>query len=144
MKAQQLLFIWNNAVEKGLLEQLGYLHGVNNTSIHLVRNHQTRQRTKHIEAQHHFVKDLWDDQTLEINYINISLNEADICTRNVLVRHHENYKSNIREGRLYIRNEYKTLTLNCLKGKCQSCKLCLSNQITSRGRNGFKENKNGC
>ena len=92
-----------------LLEEPGPLLGDNKASIHLVKNCQASQRTKQIKTRHHFVRDLWEDQILEISYINTNLNKADICTKNVSVRNHKNHKSSFRNKVLNFMKDYDDL-----------------------------------
>jgi hypothetical protein len=109
LATQELLFTQNLLKEMGGCETPGMLFEDNVGAIHLVKNRQVGQRTKHIDCRHHFMRDTWEEGKMTINYVDTNNNEADICTKNVIPTLHEKHRNNIREGQLNIWNEYETL-----------------------------------
>ena len=58
--------------------------------------------TKHIDISHHFLRDLWEKGDLGAAHIPGEENEADICTKNIIVRLHQRHRGRIREGKLWL------------------------------------------
>jgi hypothetical protein len=51
-------------------------------AIFLAKNTTTGQRTKHIDVRYHFIRELVEDGTIEIEFVKTLDNEADIYTKN--------------------------------------------------------------
>nr|GEX73138.1 retrovirus-related Pol polyprotein from transposon TNT 1-94 [Tanacetum cinerariifolium] len=72
---------------KGLLEELGVeLNRVtvncdNQGAIHLSRNHVFHERTKHINVQYHFIREVLEAKTVEVLKVGTEHNAADALTK---------------------------------------------------------------
>lgn len=72
---------------KGLLSSFGIEQGSikiycdNQSAIHLSKNQQFHNRTKHIDIKHHFVRDQIEKGYIEILKVHTSLNAADMLTK---------------------------------------------------------------
>jgi len=68
----------------------------NTGAIFLVKNQQVGARTKHIDVRHHFIRDLHEEGSLIVKYIESRFNEADMMTKNLqlelFLRHCENVR----------------------------------------------------
>ena len=53
----------------------------NLSSIKLVRNPVMHQRTKHIELEHHYIREKYDDGTIVITYVPTHSQQADLLTK---------------------------------------------------------------
>ena len=53
----------------------------NISSIKLVRNPLMHQRTKHIELEHHYIREKYDDGTIDITYVPTHSQQADLLTK---------------------------------------------------------------
>jgi hypothetical protein len=53
----------------------------NQSSIKLVKNAEFHQRTKHIDVKFHFIRALQEEQVIDVTYINIDVQLADILTK---------------------------------------------------------------
>ena len=75
---------------KMLLETMGIevqlpiqIYADNVGALFLAENAGTSQRTKHIDIRYHFIRDLIENGTIQINFIKTTDNDADIYTKNV-------------------------------------------------------------
>ena len=69
---------------KMLLETIGLrIYADNVGALFLAENAGTSQRTKHIDIRYHFIRDLIENGTIQINFIKTTENDADIYTKNV-------------------------------------------------------------
>ena len=86
--AQELVFL------RGLLSDLGVfnnqsadspplLHGDNQGAIALATNPVAHRRTKHIDIRHHYLRELVEDKTFQLQYVPTASNLADILTKNL-------------------------------------------------------------
>jgi hypothetical protein len=55
----------------------------NTGAIHMTKNRTTGGRTKHIDTRYHFIRELVDDGTIEVNFVGTADNEANMFTKNV-------------------------------------------------------------
>ena len=53
----------------------------NTSAIKLASNQECKSRTKHIATRHHFVRELVQNRTIEISYMESKYNIADILTK---------------------------------------------------------------
>ena len=67
-------------------------------AIFLVKNQQVGQRTKHISIRAHFIRDLWSQGYLDIQFVCSEDNESDICTKNVTEEILNLFSPHIRNG----------------------------------------------
>jgi len=71
----------------------------NTGAIFLVQNQQVGARTKHIDVRHHFIRELHEEGSLIVKYIESRFNEADMMTKNLqlelFLRHSENVRLRI-------------------------------------------------
>jgi hypothetical protein len=72
----------------------------NTGAIYLVKNQQVGQRTKHISIRAHFIRDLWSQGYLDVQFIRSEDNESDICTKNVTDKIMSLFSPHIRNGTL--------------------------------------------
>ena len=77
--------VWLN----GLLEELGKekeicaLYSDSQSAIHLAKNPAFHSRTKHIPMRYHYIRDLVEDEVLQLLKIQGSENPADMLTKSV-------------------------------------------------------------
>ena len=82
--AKELLFIYNLVISMEKDLELPIIMNVDNTgAIYLANNYSTGPRTKHIDIQTHFVRDLIINGILKVVFIKSEDNDADIFTKNV-------------------------------------------------------------
>ena len=55
----------------------------NEGAIFLAKNQQVGMRTKHIDVKYHFIRDLVQENYLDIRYVRSEENYADVLTKNV-------------------------------------------------------------
>jgi hypothetical protein len=72
----------------------------NTGAIFLVKNQQVGQRTKHISIRAHFIRDLWSQGYLDVQFVRSEDNESDICTKNVTEKIMALFSPHIRNGTL--------------------------------------------
>jgi hypothetical protein len=80
-----------------LLQQLGFtmsrptlIHVDNQSCTALAQNPVHHQRTKHIDIQHHFVRELVSEKVIELKYVPTEENIADVFTKGLgKQRHHD-------------------------------------------------------
>ena len=87
--AQELVFL------RGLLCDLGVidntvsadspllLYGDNQGAIALATNPIAHKRTKHIDIRHHYLRELVEAKTLQVQYVPNANNLADVLTKNL-------------------------------------------------------------
>lgn len=82
--AQEAVFL------RALLNELGYtqrqptiMQQDNQGAICLSKNPGNHKRTKHIDIRHHYIRDLFEDGTIQPQYISTEFMEADILTKNL-------------------------------------------------------------
>ena len=74
---------------RSLLRELGYeqatstvlLHSDNQGSIKLAHNPVNHSRTKHIDVQHHFIRELVEQEVVQLQYCPSHVNVADVLTK---------------------------------------------------------------
>jgi len=68
----------------------------NTGAIFLVKNQQVGAKTKHIDVGHHFIRELHEEESLIVKYMESRFNEADMMTKNLqlelFLRHCENVR----------------------------------------------------
>jgi hypothetical protein len=75
----------------------------NTGAIFLVKNQQVGQRTEHISIRAHFIRDLWIQGHLDVQFIWSEENVTDICTKNATFSPH------IRNGTLRCWRDWEQL-----------------------------------
>ena len=55
----------------------------NKGAIFMIRNHQTGQRTRHIDIRHHWMRNLQAEKEIDVIYRNTLDNASDIETKNL-------------------------------------------------------------
>jgi hypothetical protein len=80
---------------RSFLEQLGYkqlepttIYGDNQSAIALVKNPELHVRTKHIDVAIHYVRELAEDNLIDIQYISTKEMLADILTKPLQKQRH--------------------------------------------------------
>ena len=72
-----------------LLEEIGYKLGPlpvcsdNQGAIFISSNPITERRSKHIDIRYHYVRELVEDKKIEVFYISMDNNRADLFTKNL-------------------------------------------------------------
>jgi hypothetical protein len=66
----------------------------------LVKNQQVGQQTKHISIQEHFIRDLWSQGHLDVQFVHSENNESNTCTKNVTEKILTTFSPHIRDGTL--------------------------------------------
>jgi hypothetical protein len=69
-------------------------------TIFLVKNQQVSSRTKHIDIRNHFMRDLQEEQDLDVRFKRSENNSVDIITKNTTREVHEKHSKSIRKGNL--------------------------------------------
>jgi hypothetical protein len=82
----------------------------NTGAIFLVKNQQVGQRTKHISIRAHFIRDLWNQGHLDVQFVRSEDNESDICTKNVTEKILAIFSPHIRNGTLRCWRDWSRLT----------------------------------
>ena len=57
------------------------IHGDNQSALRLVANPEFHSRTKHIDVQHHYIRELLEDGTISVEYVSTSKMAADCLTK---------------------------------------------------------------
>jgi hypothetical protein len=80
---------------RGLLKEIGceqegatVLYGDNQGSIALAKNPVYHARTKHIDVQHHFIRNLVEGKEIDLEYVHTSQNIADVLTKPLVKAKH--------------------------------------------------------
>ena len=94
-----------------LLKQNGILFGDNVGAIAQVKNRQCGARTKHIDIRHQFMRDLWEDRTLRVEYIPTDENEADIYTKTTYATIHHKHRGKVREDKMWLNRVFNPPTI---------------------------------
>ena len=71
------------------------VQGDNVGAIWLAKNSSVSERTKHVDLQAHFVRDMIKDQVIEINFVKSAENDSDIMTKNQQGQHYLYAKSKL-------------------------------------------------
>jgi hypothetical protein len=98
--AQEVKFINMLLEEFGRCIKPAILFCDNTGALHLVRNAQVSQRTKHIDVRHCFVRELQASNELSTRFIRGEDNASDLTTKNVSVGIHNQHSGHIRNGTL--------------------------------------------
>jgi hypothetical protein len=109
LATQELLFMQMLLKELGECEYPGVILEDNTGAIFLVKNQQVGQRTKHIDVRYHFIREHYDKGEIDITYTRSENNEADIGTKNTTENLHQKHAGNIRNGTMYIRENWNDL-----------------------------------
>ena len=80
--AKELVFLAGIIMELGLeLDERPTINCDNQGAIKLARNNGYSPRTKHIDVRHHYIRELLEENVLELNYVPSAENLADIFTK---------------------------------------------------------------
>ena len=72
----------------------------NQEAIFLANNRKVCMRTKHIDIRHHFLRDMVDDKDIDIKYIRIEENPADIMMKNCSEADYVKHMKRIKDGEI--------------------------------------------
>jgi hypothetical protein len=67
-------------------------------AIFLAKNKNASERTKHVDARHHYVRELIEENFLEVIFVPTEENIADIFTKNLDVKGFELFQSVLLDG----------------------------------------------
>ena len=93
---QEMLFVRNLLLSIGITVELPAPLFVDNVSaIFIAKNASTKGRTKHMDIRFHFVRELIEDNIIEIKFVKSDDNTADIFTKNTsratFLKHRERF-----------------------------------------------------
>ncbi|GJU36933.1 hypothetical protein Tco_1185287 [Tanacetum coccineum] len=77
----QLLWIQNQMMDYGFNFMNTKIHIDNESTICIVKNHVYHSSTKHIEIQHHFIRDCYEKRLIDVVKIHTDNNVADLLTK---------------------------------------------------------------
>ena len=80
---QDLKFVCMFYQETGIGILPGIIYEDNEGAIFLAKNQQVGMRTKHIDVKYHFIRDLVQDNYLDIRYVRSEEHYAGVLTKNV-------------------------------------------------------------
>ncbi len=85
MCAQEIKFVSTllHEIAPNHVERPSILREDNTGAIFTAQNHQIGARTKHIDVKFHHVKDMVEDGELELRFVRLEHNFADLMTKNV-------------------------------------------------------------
>jgi hypothetical protein len=81
MSAKQHIWLKHALIELGLKDIPSALSCDNNGAIDLAHNPRVGDRSKHIDVQYHFTRELVEKGDLTVLHIDSEYNPADICTK---------------------------------------------------------------
>jgi hypothetical protein len=81
----------------------------NTGAIFLVKSQQVGQQTKHISIRAHFIRDLWNEGNLDVQFVRSEDNESNICTKNATEKILTTFSPHIREGTLKCWRNYNNM-----------------------------------
>ncbi|KAI3764834.1 hypothetical protein L2E82_14851 [Cichorium intybus] len=79
--AKELIWLKNFLSELGMQQEDCVLHCDNQSAVHLAKNPVFHSRTKHIQMRYHFIRELINDETLNLKKILGTKNPADMFTK---------------------------------------------------------------
>ncbi|GKE82588.1 hypothetical protein Tco_1552588, partial [Tanacetum coccineum] len=77
----QVLWIQNQMMDYGFNFMNAKIHIDNESTICIVKNPVYHSRTKHIEIQHHFIRDRYEKRFIDVIKIHTDANVADLLTK---------------------------------------------------------------
>ena len=83
------------------VQKTSVIHKDNQGIIFLLKNRQVGMSTKHIDICHHFMRDIVEDQDIDIKYIRIEENPVDIMMKNNSEADFVKHTKRITEGKLW-------------------------------------------
>ncbi|GJU47024.1 putative ribonuclease H-like domain-containing protein [Tanacetum coccineum] len=78
---EQVLWIQNQIMDYGFNFMNTKIHINNESTISIVKNPFYHSRTKHIEIQHHFIRDCYEKRLIDVIKIHTDVNVADLLTK---------------------------------------------------------------
>ena len=96
--AKDTTFTANLLSELGEIEWPSILAEDNTGAIFLSRNRQVGARTKHIDVRYHFIREKVEAGLIQVDYVNTTRNPADLLSKNVVQRIHDNHAYDISNG----------------------------------------------
>lgn len=67
----------------------------NQSAIKLIKNPEQHQRSKHIDVRFHFVRELYEKNVFNIEYVNTEFQIADICTKPLAKERYEKLRKSL-------------------------------------------------
>lgn len=67
----------------------------NQSAIRLIKNPELHQRSKHIDVRFHFVRELYEKDVFDIEYVNTEFQVADICTKPLAKERYEKLRKSL-------------------------------------------------
>ena len=105
-----MLFVRNLLLSIGIEVVLRAMLFVDNTgAIFIAKNASTKGRTKHMDIRFHFVRELIEDNIIEIKFVKSDDNTADMFTKNMsratLLKHRERFVCDLMGEDLQVKQE---------------------------------------
>ena len=91
----QLLWMQKLLHDYGICQEHLIIYCDNTSAINISKNPVQHSRTKHIEIQHHFIRELVEDRTLTLEFIHTDDQKADLFTKPLDSKHFEFLRQNI-------------------------------------------------
>lgn len=98
--AQETMFTQSLLDELGLTVRPGIIHEDNTGAMFLVKNRQISARTKHIDVRHHFIRDLWENGDIGVEFVRSENNPADLLTKNLAEKEFDSHAKDVMNGTL--------------------------------------------
>ena len=91
----QLLWMQKLLHDYGICQEHLIIYCDNTNAINISKNPIQHSRTKHIEIQHHFIRELVEDGTLTFEFIHTDDQKVDLFTKPLDSKHFEFFRQNI-------------------------------------------------
>ena len=91
----QLLWMQKLLHDYGICQEHLTIYCDNTNAINISKNLVQHSRTKHIEIQHHFIRELVEDGTLTFEFIHTDDQKVDLFTKPLDSKHFEFFRQNI-------------------------------------------------
>ena len=85
---------------KRLVAEFGYIpamqiYGDNMSSLHMVRNPSSNQKSKHIDVRHHFIRDHFASGMFQLEHLGTEVMVADMLTKSLAKALHEKHRGQL-------------------------------------------------
>ena len=91
----QLLWMQKLLHDYGICQEHFTIYCDNTSAINISKNLVQHSRTKHVEIQHHFIKELVEDGILTLKFIHTNDQKVDLFTKPLDSKHFEFFRQDI-------------------------------------------------